>query len=63
MTGTYAEWMIFGLIMFVVTLIVLAMAFEHKAEVEQARADEAIEKLCVLLYVLDHAPIETGVCC
>lgn len=63
MTGTYAEWMIFGLILFVVTMLIVAMAFEHKAEVEKARANEAIEKLCDLLYVLDHAHIETGVCC
>ena len=60
MTGTYAEWMIFCLILFVVIMLIVAMAFEHKAEVEQARANEAIEKLCDMLYVLDHAHIETG---
>lgn len=63
MTGTYAEWMILGLIMFAVVLIVAALAMEHKAERAEERAQEAIEKLCDLLYVLDHAHIETGVCC
>ncbi len=63
MNGTVAEWMILGLIMFVVLLIVAYMVMEYKADRAEERAEEAIEKLADLLYVLNQAHIETGVCC
>lgn len=63
MIWSYADWMILGLILFVIILLVLAMCMEHTAIVEREKASRAIEHLTNVMYTLQQAEIKTGVCC